>query len=76
MFSTSELIDLGTIKLVIHPHLESFAAKSLQVDGGILGEISAQVVHHIIETFFATVCTSPNCILEVLAWHDFALIDS
>ena len=60
MFSTSELIDLGTIKLVIHPHLESFAAQCLQVDGGILGEISAQVVHHIIETFFATVYTSPN----------------
>ena len=75
MFSTTELIDLGTIKLVIHPHLESFAAQCLQVDGGILGEISAQVVHHIIETFFATVYTSPNCILEVLAWHDFALID-
>lgn len=48
------------IKLFIHPHLESFTAQCLQVGGGILGEISAQVVHHIIETFFATVCTSPN----------------
>lgn len=51
---------LMCIKLVIHPHLESFAAQCLQVDGGILDEISAQVVHHIIETFFATVYTSPN----------------
>ena len=58
---------LMCIKLFIHPHLESFTAQCLQVGGGILGEISAQVVHHIIETFFATLYTSPNSILEILA---------
>ena len=60
MFSTSELIDLGTIKLVIHPHLESFAAKSLQVDGGILGEISAQVVSHFLTSFLYQNLESKN----------------
>jgi len=45
---------------IIHPHLESFATKGIQVDGGILGEISAQVVSHFLTSFLYQNLESKN----------------